>query len=123
MSIEQRGSLPYVFEELKANITEHGALGASGRTIEIAVARNVQATLDFSYLPGVPAKVSGPAEDCYPAEAAEVRWHKIQAVEDFKFEGLHMDLSVHAGFDLTEFLSESEIEALEEMIIKRAERF
>lgn len=122
MSIEQHGTLDYTFEELTANITEHGALSRAGRTVEIVVARNVFAELDFTYMPGIPGRLSGPPEDCYPAEPAEVRFHSIKAKDDFKFEGLHMDLMVKAGFDLMEFLPEQEIEKMEEFIINKAER-
>lgn len=122
MSIEQHGTLDYTFEDLMANIAENTRLSLCGRTVEIVVAKTVEAELDFTYRPGISGQLSGPPEDCYPAEPAEVRFHSIKAKSDFVFAGLHMDLLVRAGFDLMEFLSESEIEKLEEFIIKRAER-
>lgn len=122
MSDAQRGSVPYVFEELKVNIAENSILSASGRTIEIVVAKNVAATLDFTYYPAFAGRMGGAMEDGDEPTPAEVRFHAMKAVDDVRFEGLHMDLIVKPGCDLMDFLGEREIEALEEMIIKRAER-
>lgn len=119
MSDAQRGSVPYVFEELKANIAENSILSASGRTIEIVVAKNVAATLDFTYYPAISGRMGGAMED---GDTPSVRFHGMKSVEDVRFEGLHMDLIVKPGCDLIEFLDEHEIEVLEEMIIKRADR-
>lgn len=122
MEDQQRGTLSHSIEEIKANLTQSGLLGASGATVEILVARDVPVTLDFTYYPGMAPIVSAAPEDCDEGCPPEVRFHSIRAERDVTFSGLHMRLTVDGSTDLTDFLDESDIEKLEEMIIKRAQQ-
>lgn len=118
----QRGCIPHIFDELTVNITAHGPLGASGETIEIAVAKNVPATLEFTYHPEEPAYRGRTMEDAHEGQPARVDWHAVRATDPINFDGLRMTLAVQPGYDLREFLSHRDIEVLEDIIITRAKR-
>lgn len=123
MSTTKRGSIPHVFEELMLVLAGKTASGATGTSVEVAVAKNVKATIDFTYSPGRPAEnLHGRFEDAIPAEPAEVAIRAIKATDLAIFEGEKFSASAHVGADLLELLTDRQITALEDMIIERAER-
>lgn len=118
--MKSKYSMTHVFPELSVNIAFHGVLGASGETIDVLVAKDVEVMVEYTYEAGHPGRTSGAFEDAEEPMPPEATIHAIKCSEAFFFKGEGMSLLVDPGRDIMEAVAEVEIEKLEEEIIKRA---
>lgn len=113
--------MEYTLGQVTMTLSFDGPFGSSAPAVDILAANDLEVVLEFDYEAGYEGRTWGRPEDCEPGYDPRVKITGIKCASSSKFESEGLSMTVDPTYDIMPFISERDVEELEEMIVMRGQ--